>query len=423
MGDFPLTKGEVKSYDKFQNQYYKLKKLADKRAKRHGEKIVAHPDTDEHIHVKEGFEGAIEILEEIIKESSHKRKYGNSNAEDGDTVGHLGTKYFKDGSAMHPHRVTKSNGYNGVDYAPHGTEYYDFDDKKVLQNTIKKLKKEGKEGLEGEEFKKVQKELTNPDTKNNMYGAPVRWASWKLANRKGKSDLPHKGIGVYTYRKGKDDGSKTKDDNDVKERVKATKNRLTNESYTLSELFDRPDLLDDISMALTNKTIKQHLQNQAKKLLGGKKKVACKACEGFEEATALLEEIINDVSMTKWTETAREVIPKRKADFKNKEKAYMKSIGGNEKNPEETWYKLTKGIGYPENKEYYEFKDAVKRKNHAEKVSDLNKGSGSASANKVITKANKVADKRYKEDENSGRTWHAANLGNEDPVKSKVWKR
>ena len=41
----------------------------------------------------------------------------------------------------------------------------------------------------------------------------------------------------------------------------------------LSELFDRPDLLDDISMALTNKTIKQHLQNQAKKLLGGKKKI------------------------------------------------------------------------------------------------------------------------------------------------------
>lgn len=190
--------------------------------------------------VKEGFESAIELLEELIKESSHKRKYGNSNAEDGDTVGHLGTKYFKDGSAMHPHRVTKSNGHNGVDYAPLGTEYYDFDDKKVLQNTIKKLKKEGKEGLEGEEFKKVQKELTNPDTKNNMYGAPVRWASWKLANRKGKSDLPHKGIGVYTYRKGKNDGSKTKDDKDVKERASETKKRLMDksESVELSNLLE-----------------------------------------------------------------------------------------------------------------------------------------------------------------------------------------
>lgn len=74
------------------------------------------------------------------------------------------------------------------------------------------------------------------------------------------------------------------------------------EAQELSELFDRPDLLDDISMALTNKTIKQHLENQAKKLLGGKKKKKDikESFDSFEEnnynIVKLLEELINEVS-------------------------------------------------------------------------------------------------------------------------------
>lgn len=227
---------------------------------------------------------AIELLEEIIKESSHKRKYGNSNAEDGDTVGHLGTKYFKDGSAMHPHRVTKSNGHNGVDYAPHGTEYYDFDDKKVLQDTIKKLKREGKEGLEGDEFKKVQKELTNPETKNNMYGAPVRWASWKLANRKGKSDLPHKGIGVHTYRKGENDGSKTKDNKDVKERVSKTKERLMDKSESFPQAITQ---IEDLLQCLGESKYVAELPSVAEKVRPQRKAEADEAHAELERATHL----------------------------------------------------------------------------------------------------------------------------------------
>lgn len=55
-------------------------------------------------------------------------------------------------------------------------------------------------------------------------------------------------------------------------------------------------------MALTNKTIKQHLENQAKKLLGGKKKKKDikESFDSFEEnnynIVKLLEELINEVS-------------------------------------------------------------------------------------------------------------------------------
>ena len=74
------------------------------------------------------------------------------------------------------------------------------------------------------------------------------------------------------------------------------------EAQQLSELFDRPDLLDDISKTLTNKTIKQHLENQVKKLLGGKKKKKDikENFDSFEEnnynIVKLLEELINEVS-------------------------------------------------------------------------------------------------------------------------------
>ena len=40
------------------------------------------------------------------------------------------------------------------------------------------------------------------------------------------------------------------------------------EAIKILELFDRPDLIDDISKVLTKKTVKQHLEDGAKKLLG-----------------------------------------------------------------------------------------------------------------------------------------------------------
>ena len=164
-------------------------------------------------------------------------------------------------------------------------------------------------------------------------------------------------------------------------------------------------------------------RNELNKKIASLKGKSDLATDKAFEALELMEAIINEVSLKKWTETAKEVLPKREAELKDKEKTYMKSIGGNEENPKETWYKLTKGIGYPENKEYKEFKGSLERAKHAEKVSKLNKGSGSASANKVITAANKVVDKRYEKEGNNNHAFRAATLGNEDPVKSKVWKR
>lgn len=169
-------------------------------------------------------EEAMEVLESIIQESSHKRKYGNPNAADGDTVGHTGTKYFKDGSKMHPHRVTKSNGYNGVDYAPHGTEYYDFDDKKVLQDAIKN----GKDQPVGDDFKKIQKDLTNPSTKNDMYGKNLKWVANTLANR-GKdyvSTVANTPKDTFTYIQGRMDKNKVKTDPTVLGRIDKTKKRI-----------------------------------------------------------------------------------------------------------------------------------------------------------------------------------------------------
>ena len=44
------------------------------------------------------------------------------------------------------------------------------------------------------------------------------------------------------------------------------------EAIRILELFDRPDLIDDISKCLTKKTVKQHLEDTAKKIINSKKK-------------------------------------------------------------------------------------------------------------------------------------------------------
>ena len=228
---------------------------------------------------------AMEVLENIIQESSHKRKYGNANAADGDTVGHLGTKYFKDGSKMHPHRVTKSNGHNGVYYAPHGTEYYDFDDKKTLQDAIKN----GKDQPEGEDFKKIQKDLTKPTTKNDMYGKNLKWVANTLANR-GKdyvSTVPNTPKDTFTYIQGRMDKNRVKTDPTILGRVDKTKKRIKskmdeskvletweNAIKVLEGLFvkdGRGDLLDDVDTTLGS-PVKRAVKGAAKQVVCPKKK-------------------------------------------------------------------------------------------------------------------------------------------------------
>ena len=44
------------------------------------------------------------------------------------------------------------------------------------------------------------------------------------------------------------------------------------EAIKILELFDRPDLIDDVSKCLTKKTVKQHLEDTAKKIINSKKK-------------------------------------------------------------------------------------------------------------------------------------------------------
>ena len=178
----------------------------------------------ENLEVSEAcFDEIMDIVEELLNESSHARKYGKKDGES--TVDVIGTKYFKDGSKMHPHRITKSNGYNGVDYAPHGTEYYDFDDKKILQDAIKN----GKDHPEGEDFKKIQKDLTNPSTKNDMYGKNMKWVANTLANR-GRdynSTIANTPKDTFNYTKGRMDKNKVKTDPTVLKRVENTKKRIT----------------------------------------------------------------------------------------------------------------------------------------------------------------------------------------------------
>ena len=62
--------GKIPNDYKNIKQYKELSNLANKRAEKHGEKVEQDPDTGWHKHVKEGFEGAVEILEEIINEVS-----------------------------------------------------------------------------------------------------------------------------------------------------------------------------------------------------------------------------------------------------------------------------------------------------------------------------------------------------------------
>ena len=200
------TKGEHETDERRAKQARsKFKKLGmfDKGYEQARGRFQRALDVEREHSVKEGFEGVIELLEEVINEVSERTKIDA----------------YKKRVAQHQEladRETKiANDYAKLGaYEPainHLKKASDSQKKEFKHrlNTISHDKKFGQDA-----FNKAQKEI---------------YDEWKAKNN-------------------------------------------IKEAQELSELFDRPDLLDDISKALTNKTIKQHLENQAKKLLGGKKK-------------------------------------------------------------------------------------------------------------------------------------------------------
>jgi hypothetical protein len=155
--------------------------------------------------------------------------------------------------------------------------------------------------------------------------------------------------------------------------------------------------------------------------------------ECFDEIMGIVEELLNEkITMKEWTDKAKQVLPNRSKEVDKKEEAYLKSVGVKPEDKD----KFYKNGMIPDNKEYKELVKAADRLRHANTVSHLKKGSGSASVEKVMNATNKVADKRA--EAANGHIWamksdpnyknvmrldHAAALGNNDPVKSKIWKR
>lgn len=138
--------------------------------------------------------------------------------------------------------------------------------------------------------------------------------------------------------------------------------------------------------------------------------------ECFDEIVGLVEEIINEVSMKKWVEAAKNSLPKRQEDAIKAEEKEFRNLDDDERIRKA----VTGNIGK-------EARKAFDRATHAELVS-LIKTKGK-SANKAIEAAKKVADKRRQEfRENSNaqnisrdmrREINADALVGADPVKSR----
>lgn len=267
------SKGAIEDGNKAQDEYNKHINMQLRRAKRQGKKLVQ--DKNDHDSFK--IEEAQELLEEIINEVSLKKwkeaaknsydkrkevadKSAKKDKENWEVYDKLATEHPEDEPELY--RLAQANSdvaYKDEQRAKHAQKVSAIaPDRKHSAN----------------KYLKTMKKIADYNSEKSDYRKPLlqdKHAQMVVMAR-------HRGV----------------DMDPVKLR--------TNESYTLSELFDRPDLLDDISKTLTNKTIKQHLENQVKKLLGGKKKKKDikESFDSFEEnnynIVKLLEELINEVS-------------------------------------------------------------------------------------------------------------------------------
>ena len=141
--------------------------------------------------------------------------------------------------------------------------------------------------------------------------------------------------------------------------------------------------------------------------------------ECYNEILEIVEEIINEVSMKKWVNTATAVLPYRAAKAKSSsEKQSALATAYHLLNPKSIHKDNIKQALIDAGEES---RSDLARLGHAKTVAKLLKGSGSASANKTIKAANKVATSR---DEKLGpgnkRASHATYIAVEDPVVSRT---
>ena len=141
--------------------------------------------------------------------------------------------------------------------------------------------------------------------------------------------------------------------------------------------------------------------------------------ECFDDIMDIVEEIISEVSMKKWTETAAAVQPIRKAKAEHSklktdalQQAYN-STGDKSKHKDN----IKNAMLDAEDERNADYSRAV----HASEVSKLKKGTGNAPANRVVKAANKVAAKRDDELGSANkRASHAVSITAEDPVVSRT---
>lgn len=283
------SKGAIEDGNKAQDEYNKHINMQLRRAKRQGKKLVQ--DKNDHDSFK--IEEAQELLEEIINEVS---------------VGALARATENNvKKRQEAHRKSTEALKKAYDsYEKQSKEHPE--DEQALYNAVSKLssvtRKEGEKASHVNDLANLNLPKDSKVSANKLFNKADKTYS-KRGKAVDKALEKGKGRGDREFDTPMKKFSRAVDLAVADPVVSRRTNGGANESYTLSELFDRPDLLDDISMALTNKTIKQHLENQAEKLLGGKKKkkVAYKACEGFDNLEEngyniirILEEIVNEVS-------------------------------------------------------------------------------------------------------------------------------
>lgn len=291
----------------------KLSDFAEKRKKRleHAKEVVG---------VKEGFEGTIEILEEIINEKYVFPKKavedGNKKYLEADKKKNEATRLARKGFEKLNKKIKelKAKGIDtDLDIQPGVT--YVGGSKGEYQKALKTA-----QGLHDKQ-READREFTKADNEQRK----LRLEGNKGVIKREFEPVSTKKGDSYNFKKVLNKNESLKEAMEVLEQLLGE----SKSSEVVSELFDRPDLLNDIDNALGS-PVKKTVKNIIKSITNPKKKEKkVKVKESFdsslekgynniEKTLSLLEAIINEVSDKKYREKLEELKDgiKRAEEFK-----------------------------------------------------------------------------------------------------------
>ena len=218
-GQTKNQKGELKTYLR------KVKQLQDRLEKQENSSkkdnnFAVDKAIKRHNHKKASLKEAMELMEELLGESSHKRKYGNPNAVD--YVEGVGTKFVKDYVQKHPEAVSNqdfNDEYNPGEHRQEG----------IVKQRLEQKIKDNPIGRYTENLKKAAREHSGRDTLKEALDI-LEAIKDEIKNHKkwhcGAATFSYKGNNYsYTPERGLKKGGKTRDERNPVKQIVDTENK------------------------------------------------------------------------------------------------------------------------------------------------------------------------------------------------------